>query len=56
MEEVSDYAYPMLMAQKCLKLAHGELLKQDDVRAAELLAVTMKWVAEAQMAILEKHG
>lgn len=56
MEEVKDYAYPMLMAQKCLKLTHGELLKQNDLRAAELLSVTMKWVAEAQQAILEKHG
>jgi hypothetical protein len=56
MEEVKDYAYPLLMAQKCVKLAHQELLKKNDIRAAELLSVTMKWVAEAQQAILEKHG
>ena len=55
-EEVKDYAYPMLMAQKCLKMTQAELLKKNDIRAAELLSVTMKWVAEAQQAILEKHG
>jgi hypothetical protein len=56
MEEVKDYAYPLLMAQKCLKMTQAELLKKNDIRAAELLSVTMKWVAEAQQAILEKHG
>lgn len=55
-EEVNDYAYPILMAQKCLKMANQELLKKDDIRATELLSVTMKWVAEAQLKILEKHG
>ena len=55
-EEVSDYAYPMLMAQKCLKMADKELLKKDDIRATELLSVAIKWVAEAQLKILEKHG
>ena len=54
-EEVDDYAYPMLMAQKCLKMAQGELLRQEDIRAAELLSVAMKWVVDAQMAILSKR-
>lgn len=54
-EEVGDYAYPMLMAQKCLKLAQGELLAQREERAVEMLAVAMKWVIDAQMAILGKR-
>lgn len=54
-EEVNDYAYPMLMAQTCLKMAQNDLLRQEDMRAAELLSVAMKWVLDAQMAILSKR-
>lgn len=54
-EEVDDYAYPMLMAQKCLNLAQGELLAQRDERAVEMLSVAMKWILDAQTAILGKR-
>ncbi len=54
-EEVDDYAYPMLMAQKCLKLAQGELLAQKEERAVEMLSVAMKWILDAQTAILGKR-
>lgn len=56
MEEVKDYAYPMLMAQKCLKLAHAELLKKNQSSALEMLVVTQQWLADAQLAIIQKDG
>lgn len=55
MEKIVDYAYPTMMAERCLKDLHESFLRQDIDMAQAKAVECVKWVAEIQMALRE-HG
>lgn len=53
MSEIVDYAFPTMMAERCLKDLHDAFLKQD-IDLAQVKAVEcVRWVAEIQVALRE---
>lgn len=50
---MKDYAYPMLVANQKIKLAHERALKKDFLSAADELADAIIWLRQAKEAFLE---
>jgi hypothetical protein len=50
---MKDYAYPMLVANQKIKLAHDQALKKDYLSAADSLADAIIWLRQAKEAFLE---
>jgi hypothetical protein len=50
--EVIDYAYPAMMAEKALKAMHDAALEKDWYVARDQALMTIKWAAEAHVALL----
>ena len=50
---MKDYAYPTLMAEKCLKEMHYAVLAKDMGRASEMCAAALIWVMRVQEALRE---
>lgn len=51
--EMKDYAYPTIMAEKCLKQLHDAVLDKRWGKAWEKSEEVAKWVLEIQEAIEE---
>lgn len=50
---MKDYAYPMLIANQKIKLAHEKSLKGDFLAAADNLADAIVWLRQAKEAFIE---
>jgi hypothetical protein len=50
-EQVVDYAYPTMKAEKALKALHDAALEKDWNEALQQALVTIKWATEAHAAL-----
>jgi hypothetical protein len=50
---MKDYAYPMLVANQKMKLAHDQALKKDFLSAADSLAEAIVWLRQSKEAFIE---
>lgn len=49
-----DYAYPTMMAEKCLKAVHDEFLRGDFKKAEQMAEEAGSWLVEVRMALRQK--
>jgi len=50
---MKDYAYPTLMAEKCLKLLHQAVLDKRMDEAMKMAIEAMRWTVEIQESLKE---